>query len=120
VDHRAGGQPPYGTVSVLVSLAVTRSSTLGPYVRGRLALADFDLRGDCGGWLDAVYAILADAPHEIIEQLNKRLIVAGTRAAPDPDTWGLLPEHQSMAGTFAAAQEAPVMPDRGPTAQPAR
>jgi hypothetical protein len=52
-----------------------------------------------------VYAILADAPHEVLEKLRDRMVVAEATADPERAraTWGLLPDHQAMAGNLADA-----------------
>jgi hypothetical protein len=51
------------------------------------------------GWLDAVYASIADAPHEVLERLETHLVTTSALADPQGarDTWGLLPEHQLHA-----------------------
>ena len=84
---------------------MTRSSLYGPYVRGRLALAGLDSRTPVSAWCDAVYAILAEAPHGVLERLRDRMVVAEATADPERarETWGLLPDHQAMAGTLADA-----------------
>lgn len=80
-------------------------------MRGKLALAGFnDSRADAGSWLDAVYAIVADAPHEVIKEMYKQITLAGARIAPDRDTWGLLPEHQAIAGGMKPGDDQAVPP----------
>lgn len=66
------------------------------YVRGKLAIAGLDLRTPLATWLDAVYAIVADAPHEVLEKLWPKLTSAAARVKPDRETWGVLPEHQQL------------------------
>lgn len=81
-----------------------RGSKYGPYVRGRLALAGLDdSRVHASTYCDAIYAIVADAPHDVLDELLKQLTVSGAAAAPDRDTWGLLPEHQAIAGALKPA-----------------
>ena len=80
---------------------MTRSSLYGAYVRGRLALAGLDSRTAVSVWCDAVYATLAEAPHEVLERLRDRMVVAEATADPvrARETWGLLPDHVAMAGS---------------------
>ncbi len=74
----------------------------GPYVRGRLAFADIDATADLPLWLDAVYAAYAEAPHKVLEELNKQMVIKGAMIDPDEarKTWGTRPEHVAMAGQF--------------------
>lgn len=112
MDDRPGGQPPFGTVKVLIALT-QRGSEYGPYVRGRLALAGLDdSRVPASRYCDAIYAIVADAPHDVLKDLFKQLTIQGAAAAPDRDTWGLLPEHQMLAGGLKPAehQQVPRLP----------
>jgi hypothetical protein len=71
---------------------------LGPYVRGQLALHRVDLRDDGARVLDMIHALIATAPGEVLEKLDKELVMKGARAYPDRDSWGVLPEHQRMSG----------------------
>lgn len=70
---------------------------LGPYVRGQLALHGLDFRVPVAGWLDAVYAIVATAPFDVLKTMDEKLTVAHARIAPDRETWGLLPEQQRLS-----------------------
>lgn len=72
------------------------------YIRGKLALAGIDLSTDLGVWLDAVYAVWADAPHKHLESAQAELVKASARLRPEEAraTWGLDPAHQRMAGTL--------------------
>lgn len=81
---------------------MARSSLYGAYTRGRLALAGLDSRTPVSVWCDAVYAILAEAPHEVLERLRDRMVVAEATADPERAraTWGLLPDHVAMAGSL--------------------
>jgi hypothetical protein len=47
-------------------------------------------------WLDAVYASVATAPHDVLEKLEDQLVINAALADPvgARETWGLLPEHQ--------------------------
>jgi hypothetical protein len=91
-------------------LAVTRHSSFGPYVRGRLALAGLGPRTSISTWCDAVWAILAEAPADVLDKLADHFAI--NEAARDPErareTWGLLPEHQ--AGAAKAESAPPPMP----------
>ena len=61
---------------------MARGSLYGAYVRGRLALAGLDLRTPVSAWCDAVYAILAEAPHEVLERLRDRMVVFAKHTQP--------------------------------------
>lgn len=80
-------------------------------MRGRLALAGMteDSRVPVSRYLDALYAIVADAPHDVLKELAKNLTIAGARIAPDRDTWGLLPEHQALQGALKPQADVPRM-----------
>jgi hypothetical protein len=47
-------------------------------------------------WLDAIYASVATAPHDVLEKLEDRLVINAALADPKGarETWGLEPEHQ--------------------------
>jgi hypothetical protein len=47
-------------------------------------------------WLDAVYASVATAPHDVLEKMEDQLVINAALADPvgARETWGLLPEHQ--------------------------
>lgn len=47
-------------------------------------------------WLDAVYAVLMNAPHETLSKMNDKIVLLSARIRPDRETWGLLPEHQAQ------------------------
>lgn len=86
-----------------------RGSEYGPYVRGRLALAGLDdSRVPAATYCDAIYAIVADAPHDTLKDLFKQLAIQGAAAAPDRESWGLLPEHQMLSGGMKPAEGQPV------------
>jgi hypothetical protein len=76
----------------------------GPYVRGKLALAGLDLSTDLRTWLDAVYALWAEAyvHHEHLEHLSAQLVRKSAQLRPEEarKTWGRLPEHRAMAGSL--------------------
>ncbi len=66
-------------------------------MRGRLALAGFDYGGPANEWFDAVFALLADAPHEVLGKLTDSLTAMAARSARrDRDTWGLTPEQVAL------------------------
>jgi hypothetical protein len=69
-------------------------------VRGRLALADIGSTVPAGVWLDAVYAAYADAPHQVLEQLNRQIVIKEAMIDPEGarETWGRRPEHAALAG----------------------
>jgi hypothetical protein len=71
-------------------------------VRGKLAFADIGETTELGMWLDAVYASYAEAPHEVLTQLNKQMVIKGAMIDPDEarKTWGIAPEHVAMAGNL--------------------
>lgn len=103
MDHQPGGQTPYGTVSLILSL--TEDPIAGPYVRGKLTHCGIDpARLTLGGWLDAVFAAWVDAPHELLEKVNKQMVIKSAQLRPEEarETWGLRPEHQHMAGGLGA------------------
>lgn len=96
-----GGKRPYGQVAVLVGLTFG-DLDYGPYIRGRLAqLPDrYALQADLSTWLDVVYALWLDAPHEVVQKAGEALRKKSDRIAPDRSTWGLLPEHRAQMGKF--------------------
>jgi hypothetical protein len=65
-------------------------------VNGKLALAGVDLRTSFDVWLDAVYAVLMEAPHEALAKMRDQIVIQSARLRPDRETWGLLPEHQEQ------------------------
>lgn len=69
-------------------------------MRGQLALAQLDLRTDLATWLDAVYAIWASAPFDLLDKLGNQVVVKAAQIDPEAAraTWGQLPEHQALAG----------------------
>lgn len=69
-------------------------------MRGRLALADIDATVPADVWLDAVYAAYADAPHQVLENLNRQIVIKEAMIDPDGarETWGRRPEHTALAG----------------------
>ena len=81
------------------------------YIRGRLALAGIDSRASLKTYVDATWAIIADAPYERLEKIQDKLIVAEAMANPEAarETWGILPEHQRSAAG-AEALQAPELP----------
>jgi hypothetical protein len=75
----------------------TRDPMIGPYVRGKLTLAGLDTRDDAGSYLDATYAIVAEAPTDVLDKMMKEIVKVRARSAPDRATWGLEPEHLRMS-----------------------
>lgn len=101
--YQPGGQTPYGTVSLILSL--TEDPVAGPYVRGKLTHGGIDpAHLTVGDWLDAVFAAWVDAPHEFLEKVNKAFVVKSAQLRPEEarETWGLRPEHQHMSGGLGA------------------
>lgn len=47
-------------------------------------------------WLDCIYTAMVSAPGEVIEAVDKKLILQSAKIAPDRSTWGALPEHQRL------------------------
>lgn len=99
--EEAGGQglgPPYS--AVVLTFRITEDPIAGPYVRGRLAFADIDSTVDLSVWLDAVHAAYAEAPMQMLTEMNKQLVIKGAMIDPEEarKTWGTRPEHIAMAG----------------------
>jgi hypothetical protein len=67
-----------------------------------------------GMWLDAVYAAYADAPHQVLDQLNRQMVIKEAMVDPEGarETWGRRPEHIAMAGQLGRGPGA----EAGPTA----
>lgn len=72
-------------------------------MRGKLALAGIDLRVSAACWFDAAYAIIIEAPHDVLNKMFDHLVRSQARAEPDRETWGLLPEHQRLMSKAAAS-----------------
>lgn len=89
-----GDRTPYLTARLIYSLAVDPS--VQPYVEGKLMLAGVDSRVPAAGWFAAVYAIVVDAPTELLEKLHAQIVMTSTRIRPDRETWGVTPEQQAM------------------------
>ena len=75
---------------------MTQDPVCGPYVRGKLELAGLGLNTPLDRWLDAVYAVWLDAPHDRLEVAFKKTTLAAAKLRPDRSTWGKLPEHQAL------------------------
>lgn len=69
------------------------------YIAGKLGLAGLDLSTPLHVWLDAVYAVWADAPHELLTEAMKRLSIQEAKIDPvrARATWGTRPEHLAMS-----------------------
>jgi hypothetical protein len=87
-------------------------------VRGKLTLAGLDPRDPAGSVLDAIYAIVADAPHDMIEKWDKKLIMEGAKAWPERDTWGVLPEHRRLSGGLMSNSRGAEAPQRHTEIEP--
>jgi hypothetical protein len=77
-----------------------------PYVNGKLALAGFDSRVAAATWFDALYAIVVDAPGEILEKLHGDIVIQTARLRPDRETWGALPEHVALTNKMTGQDKA--------------
>lgn len=88
------------------------------YIAGKLGLAGFDLSTPLHVWLDAVYALWADAPHKLLEEAMKRFAIQEAKIDPERAraTWGLRPEHQAASrgfgqqGGYGEADKVPRLP----------
>lgn len=70
---------------------------VGPYLRGRLALAGIGLHTPLQDWLDAVYAAYLDGPgEELLRKAHQQAVIGAARLRPDRDTWGLEPDHRAL------------------------
>lgn len=66
-------------------------------MRGQITLAGLDESRVSGGrWLDMVYAIVMQAPHEILEKMQSQITIQTARLRPDRETWGLLPDQVAL------------------------
>jgi len=97
---QAGGGPPYGAVAFLI-LGVAEDPLLGPWIRGRLALAGIGLHTDLRVWLDAVYALWLEAPEgdrvrSVARQLEQK--AAMIRPEEARETWGRSAVAQALSG----------------------
>lgn len=105
---------------MILIFGFTEHPISAPYVRGKLALAGIDLSVDLGTWLDAVYAVWIDAPHELLEKASAQMVRTQARIRPEDarETWGVLPEHKAHAGRLGqgrgAESGAGVAPAVGP------
>lgn len=82
---------------VLLTYAWTRNPVVGPYLRGKLALAGIGLHTPLTEWLDAVYAVYLDGPgDEVFKKAHEQTVIGTARMRPDRATWGLLPEHRAL------------------------
>ena len=93
----------------MLLFGITEEPQLKPYVAGKLSLAGIDSRAPVSTYLSAVYAIVAEAPHEVLERLMGYMVTQSAIIAPDRENWGVLPEHQAMSRglTTDARQGAP-------------
>lgn len=92
---RGGGiRPPYGDVLLIASTA--EDITYRSYLQGRLALAGVDLHTPVATWLDAVWALYVDAPHQLLEKMTKERVIRAAQLRPDRETWGKLPEQRAL------------------------
>jgi hypothetical protein len=77
-------------------------------VHGKLTLAGVDpSRVSAARWLDAVYAILMEAPAEALERMNDQLTLKTNIVRPNRETWGLTPEQIEMQSRLTAGGQVP-------------
>lgn len=76
--------------------------------------------------MDAVWAIVVDAPQEALEKIEERMTIHEARANPDRETWGVTPEQQKMmkraqnlAGAGTGPQPPPTIRTRRGDGRPA-
>lgn len=111
MGDRPRSRPPYATAILICGIAETPH--LKSYVNGRLALGGVDLRVPVATWLDAVYAIVMDAPEDKQLQGFHDLLVRETaRARPDRDTWGATPEQVALTKKLTGSNPPPKMTSR--------
>lgn len=93
-----GGKRPYARVRILWSM--TQDPIVGPWLRGRLALARVKLSAPADVWLDAVYALLVEVPDDALKALSRAIIRKSAEIDPEEAraNWGRDPEHQAHAG----------------------
>lgn len=83
---------------VLLTYAWTRDPVVGPYIRGKLALAGLGLHTPLTEWLDAVYAVYLDSPGgDVLKKAHEQVVLHSARIRPDRATWGLLPDHRALS-----------------------
>lgn len=100
--------------------AIARDPVYRDYIAGKLGLAGLDLSTPLHVWLDAVYTIWVDAPHELLQKVMKQLITQEARIDPERarETWGLRPEHQATSrglGQQGGVGDAGTAPPRLPS-----
>lgn len=96
MGHVPGGKRGYATARLIFDLAET--APYRPYVHGRLTLAGLDpSRVSAASWLDAVYAILMEAPAEALQKMHDQLVIKAAILRPDRATWGLAPEQIALS-----------------------
>jgi len=94
MGDRVGGRPPYATACLIFGLA--EQPHLKAFVSGKMALAGVDSRAPAAVYLDALYAIVVEAPHEGLEKLHDQITLKTHQLRPDRETWGLLPDQVEM------------------------
>ena len=86
---------------MILIYGLTEDPNIGSYLRGRLLLNRIDLHTSIDQWLDAVYALWLDAPHELLKKARKVIDEHSVMVAPDRETWGTTPEQVAQMGDFA-------------------
>lgn len=97
---RPGIRPPYGAVYFLIQ-GVAGDPLLGPWIRGRLALAGIGLHSDLGVWLDAVYALWLEQPEAgVVRNAARTLEQKAAMIRPEEarETWGRSPVARALSG----------------------
>ena len=85
---------------------------------GKLALAGVDLRAPASVWLDAVYAIVVDAPNEQLQRIHEQITMQAGRLRPDRDSWGLDPDQAALTNKITKLDnKAPTVAQRGGSAK---
>lgn len=111
MGHRPEYRPPYAGACIVYEAA--QDPSLKHYIRGKLALAGIDLRVTAACWFDAVWAILMEAPHDVLTKTADKMTLAQNRARPDRDNWGLSAEEQALTQR-AMSQTTPTTPTNAP------
>jgi len=67
-------------------------------------MAGIDLSAPLAMYLDAAYAAVCDAPHDLLDKLQVSITLQSARMRPDRATWGLLPEHVALSQKITGLQ----------------
>lgn len=83
---------------------LTEDRTVGPFLRGNLALHRIDLHTPLRRWLDCVYALWVQSP-EVLKKARKIIDEHAVMVAPDRETWGATPEQIALMPDFSLVEE---------------